>query len=133
MAPTTNIPDGVRLTPLAALLDVGLRTHRNIGLGTYLASCRAPGADWVDFDTIAIDLTPFAGGRRLNRVTIESFAHDTFRIPNTRYAEGRSMPRRVSVDAVSEYLDALDPNVGIDIDRVRRSVFGDPETVEVAS
>lgn len=133
MAPTTKIPDGVRLTPLAALLDAMLRNDRGIGLGTYLAIARTPGTDWLDFDTIANDLTPYAGGRTLNRVTIETFTHGTFAIPNTRYIEGRSMPRPVSRKAVRAYVKALDPNVGLDLDRVRQAAYGETDTEPAAT
>lgn len=128
MAPTATPRYGVRLTPLATLLDAMLRNDRGIGLGTHLAIVRAPGVDWLDFDTIARDLTPYAGGRTLNRVTIETFTHATFGIPNTRYVEGRTMPRQVGEDARESYLDALNPNTGIDVDRARRAVYGEPET-----
>jgi hypothetical protein len=123
MAPNTK--PGVRLTPLAALLDTVIRNTLDRSLGTYLAAARIPGTDWKSFDDIADDLTAMiAGTRTLNRVSIRTFA-ENYGIPDTRYVEGRSMPRPVSDDAIAAYLEALTnaDRPGVDIDVVTREAL----------
>jgi hypothetical protein len=119
VAPNTT-STGVRLTPLAALIDTTIRTAMNRDLGTYLAAARTPGTGWKSFDDIAADLTAMlAGTRTLNRVSVKTFA-DSYGIPDTRYVEGRSMPRPVSDEAVEKYLQTLSSKgVGINLDVVR--------------
>jgi len=65
----TNV--AVRLTPLAALIDTYVEARLSVGLGTYLAIARLPGAGWKSYDEIAEDLTAIVAGkaRTLNRVT----------------------------------------------------------------
>jgi hypothetical protein len=119
MAPTST---PIRLTPLAALIDSGLRLYKNRGLGETLAILRAPSRIWMNYDSIAAQLEPYAGNRTLNRVSIKTFAEDVFGIPNTRYvvSDGKTvaMPKAVGEDVVEAYLTALDPN-RIDVDAVR--------------
>lgn len=107
MAPNST----VRMTPLAALLDAVLRAQRDVGLPTYLALARAPGASWMTFDEIVADLTALTG-RKLNRVSLKTYAEKDFGIPDTRYitVDGRevSMPKPVGVEIAENYLRALD-------------------------
>lgn len=117
MAPTTGLP---RLTPLAALLDTYTRLSQDKSLGTYLALARTPGTGWKSFDDIADDLTAMVTTsvltRPLNRVTIRTFAA-AFGIPDTRYVDGRSMPRPVADTAINAYVAALTERDHPDVDR----------------
>lgn len=139
MAPNTitRHPNGVRLTPLAALLDSGLRATKGRSLATTLAILRMPSRTWMTYDTIAALLEVHAAGRPLNRTTIKTFAEDTFGIPNTRYArvDGKAvnMPKAVPVDVVNAYIDALDPDVGIDVDAVRAVAEQERQAAELAA
>lgn len=121
MAPNST-DTGERLTPLAALLNAVTTSTMQRSLGTYLAVARIPGPEWKSFDDIADDLTAMISGvRTLNRVSIRKFA-ESYGIPDTRYVEGRSMPRPVTVDAVSAYIDELRAagRPGVDLDTVDR-------------
>jgi hypothetical protein len=110
MASTAYLP----MTPLAALLHAELRSARGVGLPTYLAIARTPGAGWKTYDEIVTDLTALTG-RPLNRVSIKTYTEDTFGIPNTRYAlvNGKpvKMPHAVPQDALYAYIVSLNAGV----------------------
>lgn len=112
----------VRLTPLAALIDAELRRQKSIDLPTFIAARRVPGQDWLPYDAIAFELEAVVQ-RPLNRVSIRTYAEETFKIPDTRYAQvgGRtvSMPRAVTMQHVEDYVNALNPLI-IDVELVRR-------------
>lgn len=105
MAQTSN---AVRLTPLASLIDHALGGRGGTGLGTYLALSRMPGAKWKTYDEIAEHLSDLID-RRLNRVSIQTFAEVMFGLPSTRYVEvdGRNidMPEAVGAEQICPYLE----------------------------
>lgn len=117
----------VRMTALAQLIDVQVMSELGMSLPTYLALKRAPGLGWKTYDEIAADLSAIAD-RPLNRVSLKSFAEDTFGIPDTRYAtvDGRNvnMPRAVGMDIVEQYLRDLSPET-IDVALVRAQASGE--------
>jgi hypothetical protein len=136
MAQTTQ---HVRMTPLAALLDAGLRADKGYGLGTALAIARTPGPKWLSYEQIAELLAPYAAGRTLNRVSIKTFAEVLFKLPNTRYVlvDGKAvaMPKQVGSSAVAHYVAALDE---ASIDRllvealdIKARNDANPNTVEI--
>ncbi len=123
MAPT-DTTQPVRMTPLAALLNTLTTAIKGQSLGTYLAIARIPGPAWKSYDALANELTGLLNGvRTMNRVSVKTMS-DGYGIPDTRYVEGRSMPRPVTPEAVTKYLkllrDAARP--GVDYDRVAAEV-----------
>jgi hypothetical protein len=121
MAPTTT---GVRLTPLATLIDKALRNRTfrpEIGLGTYLAIGRTPGPDWMTFDQLA-DTLGEIGSWPMNRVSLLNWARDVFEIPDTRLVDGRKMPREATADQLNAYLSGLNPDI-IDVEAVREQAL----------
>lgn len=115
MAPTaTRQP-----TPLAAFLD----SKTPHGLATFIAVHRMPGPAWKSFQEIADELTAISG-YPVNRVSVKTFADDTYAIPDTRYTDGHKQPRPVSADVMEGYIRALDP-ARVDVEYVRENYLGE--------